>query len=84
MSDLVIDYLEEVKKVISENYEPADLVSKEFEMSTSDLVDNLRNIIPHKAVDDYVVYQALKQLQFEPKEKPEKPLAFFWYFKRKS
>lgn len=81
MSDIFINYLEEVKRLISENYEPADLVTKEFEKTTSDLVCDFRNIIPGAAIDEFIVYEALKQLKFEPKETA--PLSFIWFFKRK-
>ncbi|MFW0737573.1 hypothetical protein [Flavobacterium sp. T12S277] len=81
MSIFMLDYKEEVKKLISENYEPADLSSKEFKYSTLKLVRNLKVILPHNAVDEYLVFEALLELGFEPKE--EKPLLFYWYFKRK-
>lgn len=77
-----IDYKEEVKRLISETYEPSDIINKEFKMSTFDIVMHLRTILPDRAVDEHVVYEALQELGFEPKE--EKPLAFFWYFRRKN
>ena len=81
MSIFILDYKEEVKRLISETYEPADLVSKEFEMPTFQLVQQLQIILPSKAIDEHLVYEALRELGFEPKEK--EPLLFFWYFKRK-
>lgn len=77
----IINYKEEVKRLISEMYEPADTVSKEFKMTTSKLLLNLNRILPFNAVDAHVVYEALLELGFKPKE--EKPLKFYWYFKRK-
>jgi hypothetical protein len=77
----ILDYKEEVKRLISENYESADLMSKEFEMSTAKLLENLKVILPYKAIDEYIVYESLVELGFEPKEK--EPLMFLWYFKRK-
>ena len=81
MGVFMIDYKEEVKRLISENYVAADSLSKEFEMTTETLVDNLRNILPAKAIDEHLVYEVLKEMKFEPKE--SRPLEFYWYFKRK-
>lgn len=77
---MVVDYKEEVKRLISQNYAAADMLSKEFEMTTGDIVDYLRNIMPKNAVDAHLVYEALKELNFEPQEKS--PLEYFWFFKR--
>ncbi|MEZ0182665.1 hypothetical protein AB9T89_10495 [Flavobacterium oncorhynchi] len=81
MEVFILDYKQEVKRLISENYEPADLISKEFQMSTSKLLQNLKIILPHNAINEYLVYESLIELGYEPKE--EEPLKFFWYFKRK-
>lgn len=77
----ILDYKPEVKRLISENYAPADVLSKEFQFTTSKLVENFQNILPFNAVDENLVYEALTELGFEPKE--ETPLVFFWYFRRK-
>jgi uncharacterized protein YutE (UPF0331/DUF86 family) len=82
MEIFFIDYKSEVKKLISENYEPADVLSKEFQKTTLKLTYELKNILPHNAVDEHLVYEALRELGFEPKE--AKPLEYFWYFKRKN
>lgn len=81
MNIIVLDYKEEVKRLINENYEPADLLNKEFQMSTLQLLENLKIILPHNAINEHLVYEALLELGYEPKE--EKPLFFYWYFKRK-
>lgn len=81
MSIFILDYKEEVKRLISENYQAADLVSKEFEMTTLQLTINLSVIIPGNAINEHLVYESLIELGFEPKE--VQPLMFFWYFKRK-
>ncbi|MEO8534265.1 MAG: hypothetical protein ABI441_10955 [Flavobacterium sp.] len=81
MEIFILNYKEEIKRLISENYEAADLVSKEFEYSTSQIVENLSLILPYNVIDDHLVYEALLELGFEPKEKI--PLLFLWYFKRK-
>jgi hypothetical protein len=81
MEIFILDYKKEVKKLISENYVPADALSKDFKFTTDELVANLHNILPYKAIDDHLVYEALLELGFEPKE--ETPLVFFWYFRRK-
>jgi len=81
MGIFILDYKEEVKRLVSENYEPADFVSKEFEMATIQLVENLKVLLPANAINEHVVYEALIELGFEPKEK--EPLLFLWYFKRK-
>jgi len=78
---MFIDYKEEAKRLISESYEPADIISKEFQMSTADIVQHLRKILPENQVDDHLIYEALTDLKFQPKEKS--PLEFYWYFKRK-
>ncbi|MBC7847270.1 MAG: hypothetical protein H7Y10_12335 [Flavobacterium sp.] len=78
----ILDYKPEVKRFISENYEPADTLSKEFKKTTVELVIGFMGILPQNAVDEYMVYEALIELGFEPKE--EAPLVFFWYFKRKN
>jgi predicted Zn-dependent protease with MMP-like domain len=77
----VIDYKEELKKLISESYESADTLSKEFKMTTEMIVIFVKKVFPDNAVDDHLVYQALSELGFKPEE--EKPLQYFWYFKRK-
>ncbi|WP_417365885.1 hypothetical protein [Flavobacterium beibuense] len=76
-----IDYKEEVKRLIEESYEPADVLSKEFRYTTEGLVHNLRNILPENSVNDHIVYEVLQELGYEPKE--EEPLQYYWYFKRK-
>jgi hypothetical protein len=78
----VIDYKEEVKKLILEKYCPADPDSNEVEKTTEDLVSSFQKVIPHKAIDGHVVYQALTELGYKPKE--QEPLVFMWYFKRKT
>lgn len=77
----ILDYKPEVKRLISENYEPADAISKEFKKTTVELVIGFMGILPQNAVDEYMIYEALTELGFEPKE--ETPLCFFWYFRRK-
>lgn len=77
----VVDYKEELKRLISETYEPADSLNKEFEKTTEEIVYGFRNILPENAIDDHLVYQAMLELKFEPKENP--PMEFSWYFKRK-
>lgn len=81
MSIFILNYKEEVKRLISENYEQADLISKEFKLSTAVITDRIKIILPYNAVDEHLVYEALRELGFEPKE--EKSLLFYWYFKRK-
>jgi hypothetical protein len=39
------------------------------------------NVIPNNAIDEHLVYEALRELGFEPKE--EKPLVYFLVLKRK-
>lgn len=82
MEIFFLNYKDEVKRLISENYEPADVLSKEFQKTTLQLTYELKNIIPANAVDEHMVYEALLELGFEPKE--EEPLVYFWYFKRKN
>ncbi len=77
----MINYKEEIKRLISETYVPADALNKEFKYTTIDLVMHFRNIMPDNQIDEHLVYEVLQELQFEPKE--EKPLVFYWYFKRK-
>lgn len=81
MSIFILDYKEEIKRLISENYVPADVLSKEFEMTTELLTEQLKTILPYNSVDEHLVYEALLELKFEPKEST--PLLFFWYFRRK-
>ena len=78
----ILDYKPEVKRLISENYEPADTLSKEFKKTTFELLVGFSSILPPNAIDENLVYEALIELGFEPKE--EAPLVFFWYFKRKN
>lgn len=80
MELFIIDYKQEVKKLISHSYVPADVLSKEFEYTTLDLVANFIRILPYKAIDEHLVYESLLELGFEPKE--SEPLVFSWYFKR--
>ena len=78
-----VDYKEQLKKLISDEYETADSLSKEFEYSTEMITALFLNVMPAKSIDEHLVYEALIELGFVPKESPEMPLAFFWYFKRK-
>ncbi|MBC5840739.1 hypothetical protein H8R23_04920 [Flavobacterium sp. F-380] len=82
MEIFILNYKDEVKRLISENYEPADSLSKEFKKTTQALTYEFMNVIPNNAIDEHLVYEALRELGFEPKE--EKPLVYFWYFKRKN
>lgn len=82
MEIFILDYKKEVKRLISENYEPADVLSIEFKKTVFELTCSLRNILPANAVDEHLVYESLLELGFEPKEEEE--LVFFWYFKRKN
>lgn len=77
----ILDYKPEVKRLISDNYEPADVLNKEFQKTTIQLVVDFMNILPHNSIDENLMYEALTELGFEPKE--ETPLCFFWYFRRK-
>lgn len=77
----IIDYKKEVKRLIEETYEPADIVSVEVEKTTTDLVQGFRQIISSKQLDEHLVYEALIELGYSPKEK--EPLSFYWLFKRK-
>ncbi len=78
----IINYKEEVKRLICDSYEPADMVSVEFKYTTKEIVCNLKKVLPDNAVDEHLIYEALQELNFEPKE--ESPLEFYWYFKRKN
>lgn len=75
-----IDYKEELKKLISESYVPADSLSKEFEMTTEAIYYNFMNVMPPNSIDPHMVYEVLIELDFRPKE--SEPLVFHWYFKR--
>lgn len=81
MGIILLNYKDEVKKLISESYIPADAVSKEFKKTTMELVSGLISVLPANAIDEHLVYEALLELGFEPKE--ETPLVFCWYFQRK-
>lgn len=82
MEIFLLNYKDEVKRLISENYEPADTLSKEFRYTTEALTENLKKVLPYNSVDEHMVYEALRELEYEPKE--EEPLDFYWYFKRKN
>jgi ubiquinone biosynthesis protein COQ9 len=75
-----IDYKEEVKKLISESYIPADSFSKEFEMTTELITENFLKVLPRNSIDEHLVYEALVELGFQPKE--NSPLEYLWYFQR--
>jgi hypothetical protein len=77
----LFDYTDEVKRLITEMYEPADVTDKEFEYTTGDITNNLQCILPRKAVDEHMVYEVMTELGFKPQEK--NPLEYYWYFKRK-
>lgn len=76
----IIDYKEEVKALIKQSYKQSDVVSQEFKLTTSQIVENLQQIMPEQSIDGHLVYEALIELGFEPKE--EKPLSYYWYFQR--
>jgi len=77
----ILDYKPEVKRLISENYEPADVLSKEFKKTTFELLVGFSSILPPNSIDENLLYEVLTEMGFEPKE--EDPLVFFWYFRRK-
>lgn len=77
---LIFDYKEKVKELITESYAPAYFVSSEFKYTTMEITALLQNILPDKSIDDFMVFEALTELGFKPKE--EQPLHFSWYFKR--
>ena len=77
---MLLDYKESVKKLISETYAPADMVSKEVEKTIQDLVCSFSQVFPSKLIDEHLVTEALLELGYTPKEK--EPLEFVWYFKR--
>lgn len=78
--NLILFPKDEVKKLITEMYEPADLLNKEFRFTTLELTLKFMNILPR--IDDNDVYEALIELGFQPEE--ETPLEYYWYFKRKN
>lgn len=78
--DLILFPKEEVKKLIADMYEPADLLNKEFRFTTLELTLKFMNILPR--LDDNDVYEALIELGFKPEE--ESTLEYYWYFKRKN
>jgi hypothetical protein len=77
---LILFYKDEVKKLITKMYAPADLISKEFRFTTHELTEKLLSILPKIEYND--VYEALLELGFEPHE--ENPMEYYWYFKRKT
>lgn len=77
----MLDYKEEVKKLISETYDPADMLSKEAEFTTEILTENLKRILPYNAVDEHIVYECMVELGYKPQE--SEPLIYSWYLKRK-
>lgn len=83
MSIFVVDYKEQFKKLVEETYQDADMLSKEFQYTTDDLISRFSKVMPYNALDDHLVFEALSELGFTPKEDPEEPLSFYWYFKRK-
>lgn len=83
MSSFILDYREELKKMISELYEPACFISKDFELSTVEITARLSLIMPENSIDEHLVYETLIDLGFKPKEDPSEPLLFRWYFKKK-
>lgn len=81
METFIINYKEEVKKLISETYAPADMISKEVEFTTEQLTDNLRRILPFNAVDEHLIYECMIEMAYKPQE--SEPLIYSWYLKRK-
>lgn len=78
-----LNYKEELKKLITDQYEPADFISKEFQYTTERITDLFSSLLPYGSIDEHDVYEVLIELGFKPKENPTEPLQFFWYFKRK-
>lgn len=83
MSVFFVDYKEELKNLISEEYEPADSLSKEFQYTTEMATELFLMVMPTKSIDEHTVYEVLTELGYKPKEDPEVPLLYNWYFKRK-
>ncbi|MEN9907130.1 MAG: hypothetical protein RLZZ540_271 [Bacteroidota bacterium] len=77
---LILFPKDEVKQLITQMYEPANMLNKEFRFTTMELTLKLMNILPR--IDDNDVYEALVELGFKPEE--EATLEYYWYFKRKT
>ena len=52
----MIDFKEEVKRLISETYEPADLLSKEFEKTTASILLGFSPVFPGNELDEHIIY----------------------------
>jgi len=76
----IIDYKEEVKRLLFEGYEPADLLNKELDFTTEQITDFLKSLVPANAINQHLVYEALLELGYQPQE--AEPLQFRWYLKR--
>lgn len=81
METFMLNYKDEVKKLISEAYEPADMISKEIETTTENLTASLKRILPDNAVDEHLIYECMIEMNYKPQE--SKPLVYSWYLKRK-
>lgn len=81
METFMLNYKDEVKNLISETYEPVDLLSKEIQTTTEMLTASLKQVLPHNAVDEHLVYECMKELGYKPEE--SEPLVYLWFLKRK-
>lgn len=79
---MIVDYKEAIKKLIHDTYQPANMVTKEVQKTTPELVASFRNIMPSKQIDEHIIYEALTEMGYTPHEAT--PLEFYWYFKRKT
>lgn len=83
MTVFFLNYKDELKRLITAEYAPADTLSKEFQYTTEAITDLFLQVLPNGSIDEHDVYEVLLELGFQPKENPKKPLEYFWYFKRK-
>jgi hypothetical protein len=56
------------------------VLSKEFQKTTLELTYELMNVIPNNAIDEHLVYEALREWALNQRGKAA---SIFWYFKRK-
>lgn len=93
------DYNDRIKTMITRLYTPGSPQDFDIKMSTSNIFQDLCNIIPETAIDKYMVMECLEELGFEPGYEQKKititkddgeqesriydDLTYYWYLKKK-
>lgn len=58
----MVEYKEEIKKLLTSLYEQGNPVDHDAQLSTREIYYDLLSLLPEKAIDEYDVYEVLSSL----------------------